>query len=253
MDALADPPSLSSDWTDMQSSVPIDRHVGQMHDRDQLTMDHLKFVRRILRKIVSHLPWHVDREDLESAGIVGLLEASSSFESHRGTAFTTYAYPRIRGAIIDELRRNSPLPQRTLQQITKVRQACESLEPPVSPEAISQEVGIGVREVEHCLEAIQWSRTVTWHESTATVLEDHIDLSPQAAAVVEDRETKELLADAINKLPKRERLVVTLYYVDDLRLKEIGRVLNLSESRVSRILTGAKLRLRRHVRSVDLR
>ena len=210
--------------------------------RDELVLENLEFVRHVLGKIIANLPANVDIENLESAGILGLVEASQHFDPERGVAFRTFAFPRIRGAIIDELRRNCPLPQQMLQQVALVRKACESLEPPVTPEQIALRSGLTVEQVDTCLEAIRLTRPTEWDESLFHHRTQRLTRD-SATSQVEMQESKRLLADCIEQLPEQERIVVTLYYLEDLRLKEIGKVLNLSESRISRVLAKAEFRL----------
>lgn len=215
--------------------------------RDELIVNNLEYVRHILGKTAVNLPDGVDVENLESAGVMGLVEAAHQFDQDRGVAFRTFAYPRIRGAIIDELRRNCPLPQQVLQQAARIREALERIEPPAAPEAIAAETGLSLDDVISCMQALQLTRLRSWDDySMAGQASADDDLSPEAAVV--EAENRHILAESIEKLPQQERLAVTLYYLEDLRLKEIGRVLNLSESRVSRILTKAQMRLREMVR-----
>jgi RNA polymerase sigma factor for flagellar operon FliA len=215
--------------------------------RDELVLENLEFVRHVLGKLALNLPAIVDIENLESAGILGLVEAAQHFDAGRGVAFRTFAYPRVRGAIIDELRRNCPLPQQVLQHVALVRKACESLEPPVTPEQIAQTSSLSVEQVESCLEAIRLTRPTEWDDSLFHHGMQHTS-QPSTTASIEREETKQVLADCIEQLPDQERIVLTLYHWEDLRLKEIGNVLNLSESRISRILAKAEFRLGAAVR-----
>ena len=233
----------------MEAAAQKYRNVAQRHQRDQLILHHLEYVRHIIGKIVSQLPAGIDAENLESAGVLGLVEAAKNFDVDHGTSFKTFAYPRIRGAILDELRRNSPLPQNILQQIGKVHRACETLSPPVTIEVVSKETGLTTEEVENCLEAIRLTRPTTWNDSISQSHSHRQQRLDQPGTVLEAAETKQVLADCIELLPEKERLVITLYYLEDLRLKEIGRVLKLSESRVSRILAKAEFRLKEYVRT----
>src|SRR5207302_4867572 len=142
-----------------------------------------------------------------------------------------YAFLRIRGAILDELRRNCPLPQQMLEAVARVRRAYRELPAPVSIEALAAATGMTEDEVADCLAAVRLTRMVSWgpeSEPLATQLDD--DGRPEEALELE--ETKQQLARAIDALPERERIAVTLYFREDLRLKEISAVLGLSESRV---------------------
>ncbi len=231
----------------MKTATKTYKTARQNSERDELVVEHLGYVRHILRRIVANLPESVDVENLESAGILGLVEAAHQFDDGRGVAFKTFAYQRIRSAIIDELRRNCPLPQQMLQQIAVLKKAHEDLEPPVTPEMLARATHMSVAQVEKCLEALRLTRPGVWDDSLAMASDCRTDHS-RPDAHVEHEETKRVLADSIEQLPQQERIVVTLYYLEDLRLKEIGKVLKLSESRVSRILAKAEFRLKEYVR-----
>ena len=228
----------------------ITRAYSQLADqtrRNELIESHLRLVRHILGKLVAQLPPSVDVENLESAGTLGLVEAANKFDPERGIKFETYAYTRIRGAILDELRRNCPLPQHMLERIARVRKAYESLTAGVTTEALAAAAGLSEDEVTDCLAAMRLTRKASWE--TGDGLERITDRTEAPDALAEQSEQKELLADAIEALPERERLVVTLYYLEDLRLKEIGQVLQLSESRVSRVLNAALFQTGEYMRA----
>ncbi|MCA9075313.1 MAG: sigma-70 family RNA polymerase sigma factor [Planctomycetaceae bacterium] len=224
------------------------RKVIQADEGEQLILDHLGYVRHLLGRIVVELPAGVDFENLESAGVLGLVEAAKQFDPSRGIAFTTFAYPRIRGAILDELRRNCPLPQHVLKRWRMIREASTRLGGSVSPVDLAQATGLSEDDVLVCLQAIRLTNPDSWQDEMRTQSRSHYDTRPPSSAL-EEEEERRLLADAIEQLPTQQRTVVTLYYLEDLRLKEIGEVLGLSESRISRILTAAELRLMETVRS----
>ena len=221
---------------------------SRRHERDALIVEHLDYARHVLGKTAANLPDGVDIENLQSAAVTGLVEAAQQFDSRRGVSFRTFSYPRIRGAIIDELRRNCPLPQQVLQQAARIRDAIERLDPPATPEAIAAESGLTLDEVLSCTQAIQLTRLRSWDDFT---MDGHTATDgsppPDANMILEDN--KRVLAECIERLPEQERIVITLYYLEDLRLKEIGKVLDLSESRISRVLTKAQMRLKELVRA----
>ena len=233
----------------MKTASEVYKRVSCELMRDELIVHHLEFVRHILAKLVASLPDGVDTENLESAGILGLVEAAQQYDPSRAAAFRTFSYPRIRGAIIDELRRNCPLPQRMLQMIAKVRKATEALESPVTPEDIARLTSLSARQVEDCLAAIRLTRLGVWDEVApgTHVRRDQAEDRPDSQ--LEHEESKRVLAECIQQLPENERVVVTMYYLDDLRLKEIGKVIGRSEARVSRILAKAEFRLKELVRA----
>lgn len=212
--------------------------------RDELILNHLWLVRHLVGKLAARLPPGVDVDNLESAGLLGLVEAAQRFDASRGVDFKAFASLRIRGEIIDEARRNSPLPQELLQAVRLVSKAQEQLTPPVTIEALAAATGLTADQVLDALTAIPLTQVKSFDPSSDEQSRITADV---ASADMEQDEERKLLADAIASLPERERLIVTLYYKEDLRLKEIGEMLGLSESRISRLLTAAQFQLREYV------
>lgn len=221
--------------------------VAQKERRDQLILEHLPLVRHLVGKMTAELPPGVDIDNLESAGVLGLVEAAHRFDPERGVQFKTYAYTRIRGSILDELRRNCPLPQQMLQQMARVRQAYEEMPAPVSAAAMAAATGMSEAEIADCLAAIRMTRWLSWEEKGHPI-GTRLDDPRRPDRLVEKDEQKRLLTEALNALEERERMIVTLYYLEDLRLKEIAEVLRLSESRVSRLLNAALFHLGEYMR-----
>ena len=213
--------------------------------RDDLIIDHLEYVRQILFKM--RLPPNADMENLESAGVLGLIEAANQFDPEREVAFKTVSYVRIRGAILDELRRNSPLPQRMLQRVAKVRDAYGKLDPPVELTDIAELTELTLEEVEECLEAIRLIRPEPWNDLVSTV-QAGAQEADQPSAIVEENERKDLMVECIEALPERDRILISMYYMEDMRLIEIGEVLGIVESSVSRALSKAEFRLKEMIR-----
>lgn len=222
--------------------------VAQKDRRDQLIVENLTLVRHLVGKLVAELPPGVDLDNLESAGVLGLVEAAHRFDPERGVQFKTYAYTRIRGAVLDELRRNCPLPQHMLQQTARVRQAYEELPPPVTTHDLAVATGLSEAEVADCLAAIRMTRLLSWEEH-GEPLGTRLDDPRRPDRLAEKEEQRRLLTEALAELDERERLIVTLYYLEDLRLKEIGEVLKLSESRISRLLNAALFHLGEYMRA----
>lgn len=214
--------------------------------RDALVVEHLEYVRQICGTLAKRLPPSADIQNLQSAGVVGLIESAQSFEESRGVSFKTYSYPRIRGAIIDEIRRTSPLSQKALNLVSRIRAELDRLEPPVTPEILATNLGIKVSEVEEGLIAMKVAYPVPWDETSC-----HAHATDHPESRLQYQEKLTMLADAIEQLPERDRTVIQLYYLEELRLKEIGVVIGVSESRVSRILARAELRLREAIRKHD--
>ncbi|QDT56220.1 RNA polymerase sigma factor FliA [Caulifigura coniformis] len=234
----------------MEAIARAYRHVASRNSRDQLIVDHLEFVRHVLGRIVSGLPKGIDCENLEAAGVLGLVEAAGQFDAARGVAFKTYSFPRIRGAILDELRRNCPLPQQMLQRWSVIRRAAGGTTSLPDSEILAQRTGLSIDEIDECMEAIRLTRPESWREEMSSGGVYH---RVDPAEGIEKADQSRLLADAIEQLPRTDRLVVSMYHLDDMRLKEIGEVLNLSESRVSRILSRAEQRLRDSMRRREVR
>ena len=221
---------------------------SKLADRDTLVMDHLWLVRHLVGRMTTSFPPHVDVENLEGAGMLGLVQAADRFDSTKGVEFAAYAGRRIRGAIVDELRRNNPLPQAMQQRVTIVYEAQHSLPPPVTIDALVTTTGLSPNQILDSLAAAAFTRTRSLDQIDGDRLESYsASLSPQSALV--NTEEKEQLVTAIEQLPNQQRLVVSLYYLKDLRLLEIAAVLNLSESRISRLLTAARFQLAETLRS----
>lgn len=238
--------------------------------RDELILSHLHLVRHVLGKLAARLPPGLDRENLEAAGVLGLVEAAAHFDATRGVQFKTFAYYRIRGAILDELRRNSPLSQDALRKLARIRSAYQRLAPPVGLEKLAQATGLSVEEITDTLAAWRLCRMASLddfqHGAPHAPLRDGVAVgetnglhrahdspgtyeSPDCQ--LERRELAQLLAQAIEALPSRERTVFLLHHLEDLRLKEIAQVLQLSESRVCRLLQAAEWHIAEYLRGKE--
>jgi RNA polymerase sigma factor for flagellar operon FliA len=216
--------------------------------RDLLITENVTYVAQILSTMTFKIDNEQDKENLNSAGILGLVEAANSFDPSLGVSFRTHAYPRIRGAIIDELRKLSPVSQAMMKQIGVVKKAYEKLTAPVTPEDLAEETGLTFEKVVACLEAMRFIKPDDWNDLSDIVHNSwrHATSKPEHAA--EKEEMRTLLAESIQRLPKQERLVISLYFTEEMNLAEIGAAMDLSESRVSRILASAKFRLQELVR-----
>lgn len=222
--------------------------VARQSMRDQLILEHLPLVRHLVGKLTAELPSGVDVENLEAAGVLGLVEAATNYDPKREARFKTYAYLRVRGAILDELRRNCPLPQPILETLAKVRKAHRMLPPPVSVAALADATGLSEDEVADALAAARLTRMTSLSADSREWATRLDATGEEPGSQLEKAEEARLLDEAIAALPERERLTVTLYYREDLRLKEISAVLGLSESRVSRILNAALFHLGEYFR-----
>jgi RNA polymerase sigma factor for flagellar operon FliA len=213
--------------------------------RDELITSHLPLVKHVLGRIVGGLPDGTDVDNLQSAGVLGLVEAAGKFDPTRNAQFKTFAYIRVRGAILDELRRNSPLPQHVLERVSLIRKAYRTLNSKqVTVDDLAAATGLTPDEVSDTLAAERFARTVSIEQkATETGGYEPAGSSDSPSASAERLESVESLGNAIESLPPKERTVVTLYYREDLRLKEIGAILGLSVSRVSRLLSKATFEL----------
>lgn len=220
-------------------------------DREQLVLDHVPLVRHIVGRLSFELPPSFDRDDLYGFGMLGLLAAADSWDVGRGLQFSTYAYPRVRGAILDELRKHDFLPRGRRERVRALEDALQRYEKQhgvsPTPEDLATELAISVEEVDEILLSSRSAALVSLDdgpaEGLAGMLSDPRCASPDGTA--EFQEMKQLLVDAIHALPEQEKTVITLYYGEDLLLKEISSVLGVTESRVSQIHSRALYRLNR--------
>ena len=208
-------------------------------------------------RVAAGLPQNIEQSDLVSYGIFGLIDAIDKFEPERGFKFETYAIARIKGAIIDELRAMDWVPRSVRSRAREIERAIAALEAKTgrapTDEEIAKKVGITVEELEESLTDIGRSSIAALDELwTVSDGGDQIALidtvedadAPDPQHSLSATETKEAIADAIARLPEREKLVVTLYYYEELTLREIGEVLGVTESRISQLHTKAILRLK---------
>jgi RNA polymerase sigma factor for flagellar operon FliA len=232
-------------------SAQVYQNVSVQAQREELILGNLGLVRHILGRLAARLPRGIDVDNLEAAGVLGLVEAANRYEPERGISFKTFAFTRIRGAIYDELRRNCPLPQELLERAARVRAILQALPPPASIEKLALESGLSEDDVSECLAAMRLTRSVSWDDIAGSNFGQLADAADRPDLLMESAERKRLLTEAITQLPESERLSIILYYMEELRLKEIGRVLNLSESRVSRLLKSAEHRIEEHIRAKE--
>lgn len=229
------------EWTEL-SDVRSD-------ERDALVLEHIPLLKHIAGRMCFDVPGGIDRDDLYSIGMIGLLAAADAWEVDRGLKFSTFAYTKIRGAILDELRKGDFLPRGRREKVRELDAVVERLEhdrgAPPTPEEVAAELGVGLDEVDEVLlsaaSASQVSLDDGPSEALRALLSDPSCDDPVESA--EWNEMKALLVDAIEDLPEQEKTVITLYYGEELYLKEIGEVLNVTESRVSQIHSRALYRM----------
>ncbi|MBD0330923.1 MAG: RNA polymerase sigma factor WhiG [Thermoleophilia bacterium] len=233
------------------------RRTGDPKVRDRLILTYAPLVKFVAGRVGSGLPSHVDDEDLMSYGLLGLIRAIERFDPGRDVKFETYAIPRVRGAIIDELRSMDWVPRSVRGRAREIARAIADLEAKLgrapTDEEIAAKLGVSQGELEDSLDDISRASVVALDElwtissggdqvALIDTIEDTQGPNPQSA--LDEAELKEAIGEALARLPEREKLVVTLYYYEELTLREIGEVLGVTESRVSQLHTKAILRLK---------
>ncbi len=242
------------------------RSSGDTRARERLVMAYAPLVKYVAGRMSSGLPAHVEEADLISYGLVGLISAIERFDLEREIKFETYAIPRIRGAIIDELRSLDWVPRSVRARAREIERAHVKLEHKLqrapTDEEMAQELGIELEDFNESLIQISNS-TIAALDELWTVSDssgDQVSLldtlqDPNAedpARAMDATDLKDRVADAIARLPEREKLVIALYYYENLTLREIGEVLGVTESRISQLHTKAVLRLRARMQEDDL-
>lgn len=225
--------------------------------RDQLIIHYGALVKHIAHRLAISLPPNVQTDDLISYGTFGLIEAIQRFDPSKGFKFETFAMVRIRGSMIDGLRAMDWVPYSVRQKSKTLEKAYNDLEMELgrtpSDEELANKLGINQNELEQMLRSFQLNTLVSIDdhvgdkgESETTRLIDLIrdDKAEDPLEQAEIKELKAILVEALGKLPERERLVIALYYYEGLTLKEIGKVLEVSESRICQMHGKAILRLR---------
>src|SRR3954471_19559323 len=223
--------------------------------RDRLVLHYAPLVKYVAGRVGTGLPAHVEVADLIQSGIFGLVDAIEKFEPERGLKFETYAMQRIRGAILDDLRAQDWVPRSVRGRAREVERAMERLGARLQRQPqdieLAAEMGISVDDLSELYAQLQLTSVVALDElvaagrgtaSLAETLPDEAAEDPVASLV--DLDNRRQLARAIEQLTERDRVVVTLYYFENLTLAEIGRVLGVTESRVCQLHTRAVLRLR---------
>ena len=237
------------------------RRTGDQRLRDRLVLTYAPLVKYVAGRLGSGLPAHVDEGDLVSYGLLGLMGAIERYDPGRDVKFETYAIARIKGQIIDELRAMDWVPRSVRARARDIERAIAALEAKLgrAPDdgEIAGRLGITTEELEESLGEIARSSiaaldelwTVSGSGGDQVALIDTIEdeSAPDPQTTLSRTEQKEAVADAIARLPEREKLVVTLYYYEELTLREIGEVLGVTESRVSQLHTKAILRLKAHL------
>tara|TARA_R110002110_G_C13470513_1_gene720879 strand:- start:116563 stop:117267 length:705 start_codon:yes stop_codon:yes gene_type:complete len=211
---------------------------------DQLVHEYLPLVKKLALYWSARLPPSIEIDDLMQVGLMGLIQASENYDASQGASFATYAAIRVKGAMLDEVRRNDWVP-RTLQQkmrlVTDAIRQVEARNGTVAADReIADELGISLEEYQKMSGEITSCRMTTLGDSDADVM----DAENNPAASFENAGFKRALVEQIQSLPEKEQLMMSLYYSEELNLKEIGAIMGVSESRVSQIHGQALARLK---------
>jgi RNA polymerase sigma factor for flagellar operon FliA len=227
------------------------------HLREELIIRYSPLVKFVAGRVSSGLPNSIEQADLVSYGVFGLMDAIDRFDAGRNVKFETYAITRIKGAIIDELRQIDWVPRSVRNSARQIERALADLEAsfgrsPTEAE-VATELGITEDELANTLSKISYIGLVGLDEvisgggdrgETVSLIETLPDRGDSPMAIFEQEEMRQILAKAINRLGEREKMVLTLYYFENLTLAQIGRVLSVTESRVCQIHTRAVMQLR---------
>lgn len=240
---------------------------GDPAARDEIIKANVHLVKYVLGRLLcltrmSHET--LDFDDLYSVGVMGLIRAVDSFDITRDVKFVTYAIPRIRGSIVDELRIHDPLPRTMRAEVQRLEKIITRLEMdkqrPANDAELCSEMGISQDRLDEIVSAMQYSIHVSLDEEVSLgeegvatkrdLLKDETGKSPRSGLLRND--LVESLADAIDALPEKERHIVILYYMEELTFREIGEVIGVTESRVCQLHTKAMSRLRGKLKNVEL-
>ena len=230
--------------------------------RDQLISEYLPYVKRIVQRLAVHLPSTVDIDDLMNVGVIGLIQAVDRYDPRRDNKFMTYAIFRIKGAVLSELRARDFLSRSNRRKIRELESAYQRLEQKLGREVddkeIAQELGIELEQVYRTKQMSSISFIsleelgVSSKDEKEKLMNFLTNNEDDALNLTKLKELKEALAEAIKQLSEKERLVISLYYLDELTMKETGKALGITESRVSQIHSQAIVHLRSKLRKQRL-
>ena len=240
----------------MNSSVAAYTETAQVSQLSQedIVTEHATLVKRIAYHLMSRLPSCVQVEDLIQSGMIGLLEAAKNYDSSQGASFETYAGIRIRGSMLDEIRKGDWAPRSLHRKVREISQAIREIEGEKGRDAkdteVAERLDITLNEYHQVLQDANSHQILSFEDlpSKDSGMSDGLSgkIAGPLDSLMED-DTRQLLARAIDTLPEREKLVMALYYDEELNLRETGDVLGVSESRVCQIHSQALIRLRARV------
>ncbi len=224
--------------------------------RDDLLEQHADLVKRIAYHLANRLPPSVQLDDLVQAGMIGLLDAARNYDEGRNASFKTYASIRIRGAMLDEIRKNDWIPRSVHSKAKMLAEAIRTVENREGRDARAQEIadelGLSLEQYHELLKSANGQKVLSLDEAVSddgdgSLLDALTDNGQNPVDDMQEQDVKKLLADAIASLPERERMVMSLYYDEELNLREIGQVMGVSESRISQIHSQAIIRLQARI------
>ncbi len=228
------------------------------HDNSALLKQHSSLVRRLAHQMIAKLPANVELDDLIQVGMIGLSDALSRFDAAQGVQFETFATQRIRGAMLDELRGNDWMSRGDRRHQRSIESAIHRLEQRLGraphESEIAKEMGLGLVEYQELLGKVRGTQLVYLEDMGGSDADDdyldrHVaDEEANPAARLQDRRMREALVEAIKQLPEREQYVMSMYYEQDMNLKEIAAVLGVTESRVCQLHGQSISRLRAKLR-----
>jgi RNA polymerase sigma factor for flagellar operon FliA len=232
--------------------------------KEQIVLEHTPLIRYIVNRIAVRLPSHIELDDLHNTGVIGLMDAIEKYDPDKNCKFKTYAEFRIKGAILDQLRSLDWVPRSVRQKSRKLEKAYGEVEQrrgrAATEDEVADSLGLEIGKFHGLLNQVRGVSLVNLEEIRGTnsdgdragtfadIIEDVHAENPFASLKV--LETKQVISDTISTLPEKERLVVSLYYYEDLNMKEIGNILGITESRVCQIHTKAVLRLRSKLKGI---
>ncbi|MBD5573980.1 FliA/WhiG family RNA polymerase sigma factor [Clostridium botulinum] len=229
---------------------------NNLYVKEEIVKKYIPLVKYIASRVIIGKTKYIEYEDLVSYVMIGLMDALNKFDESKGMKFSTYASIRIKGSMIDELRRNSPISKGAMDKLNRYNEAIEKLQKKLNKEPnliqIADELNISLKEVSEIENYINYISVISL-EDLIFSSEDEVPLigtikdekSPSPEKHVEENEQLDYLAKAIELLNEKDRLVVTLYYYEELTLKEIGKILNVSESRVCQLHSRAIIHLKK--------
>lgn len=239
-----------------ETQIPVDEISDEL--REEIVLQHTPLIRYIVNRMATRLPSHIDLDDLHNTGVIGLMDAIEKFDPSKNCKFKTYAEFRIKGAILDQLRALDWVPRSVRQKGRKLDKAYGDVEQRLgrsaSEEEIADSLGLEIDKLHVLINQVRGISIVNLEEirglnsdgeragTYADVIEDVHAENPLAS--LKSSETKHVISETINALPEKERLVISLYYYEDLNMKEIGNILGITESRVCQIHTKSVMRLR---------